>query len=1602
MSFSRFVQRAPHSSVRIDPPSDADDPQSVLLHNHSEEKEDDAPIAPPFSPAPPAPTDFSEKSTVEQDSFCGTLGTQPTLQPPRTPGDGGARRVVIIEDDDDDSVPRAPSTAAPAPSAAGTTPSVSAPGPAPAPLHHHHPHSTVSFAPRSPPPPGSPAPPADPPARQNSSRPSTVGRKRAAADSLPARRRTRKPRRHDPPATGPGSLEVTIRLAGPATAAPGVPRGLVRSTNSPFSPGVLVPITRFFLARPTAASAQPSQPRLRRHPSPTPPRRHPGAAGLPTRPRPGPAASQPPLPRQQPLSIPSRTAAPATPRVSLPEPRPGPAGHPHLDAEDVRLLEALAAQPKPPASAHIKHRHRHSLLPAASELHGAAEGSAPARRHRRQAQPPPRTSGAPPLPASVPAPEPAHAPSPSPPLPRTRTRPATATAPIPAAAGASPSVAAEPAAPPAPTPAPAPAVSAPPSLGGLPPPPAAVPLSAAAAPPPAPDSAPAPAHPPPSPTRRTAARPPGQARIAWALDGVKESDTERDTAPSDAPPAAPPVSPGSAFLAGSARRPPAPPMAAAAAPALVVVPPAALSAVATSISSLELSDSAPSGGAAPAAPAASGGAPAAGPEGDEVPIDLDQLPIDWDMDEVTLPAPSCPLPASAGPATDEVPESVPPESPAPEPVWAEVLRAQQLRNHQAAVVPAAPASPAPPPSPAARAAATSLIASNRVTLRLTPRPSTPRPATPGGPPGTPLARPAAPPRSPGTPSSQTSNSTLGASEGPRSPPGGMPPESQWVAPELPTSEAEAEAGGLLPAKQPLMLPPASPQSDDTGAARPHHRFRPRSGRKARRASRRALSEEQLAQQDEDALAAADGGAAQDQDLQQQQAAEAAAQQAAYDPFLAISRFPPLPSLPRKRGLLPPMRPEHAGRMTVVLDLDETLVHCDISASIANADIGFEMLFNGEPCKIAGIKRPGWAEFLHEVAALFEVVCFTASQEVYANTILDMLDPGHTIFSQRPSSTSIRTPCFHRLFREACLNVDGNFVKDLEALGRDMRRLVIVDNTPQAFGYHLDSGIPIATYLGEPDDCLGAVLGDLRELALQSDVRPWLRQRYGLADYVAEAIARAAAGGVPAAAATPLSCPDTAPDDAAAEAVVAPISEQLAKWMLVNRHWRDAILRSPLWFTSVAREYGDKVIDRYLFTEDDAPSPEHYPAFTDGRFWMKLTEKHHKLLRVVEKARRKEQQRMLRQIPRCTRGQTDEMLTFVGFCLVGPFAILGFLAWLILVMLQGEGYIQITLHGVVAPLDAVAVGGVVAFMVMDARTPIRDAFHWMLIAVGVAIALAIPAAHWVASRYDWSAANPGVAAPAGLSYLWALSPAIAGTALVTLAGAAMIITARNKLDRLASVLVVLLPALIVMAQLVLAGLGLQGSVATWWPTLLVPVHLVAGLAVLGGLIMLVTWLCGRRGYRAAAKRLAGLLLTAGGLSLALADATVAARLEGVTSMHLVIVLILGIIWQVERILGQTFGAYALQAPSHWAPPQSRFEQPRWSIVYGAYWCLTERALRPLEEGPLQSQAQAGRQRGPIFFDVGAALQDQAVDDEAPERALSVCVCDEAECLGAVED
>lgn len=49
----------------------------------------------------------------------------------------------------------------------------------------------------------------------------------------------------------------------------------------------------------------------------------------------------------------------------------------------------------------------------------------------------------------------------------------------------------------------------------------------------------------------------------------------------------------------------------------------------------------------------------------------------------------------------------------------------------------------------------------------------------------------------------------------------------------------------------------------------------------------------------------------------------------------------------------------------------------------------------------------------------------------------------------------------RLFRESCVYHGGNYVKDLNKLGRDLQKIVIVDNSPASYIFHPENAVSVS-------------------------------------------------------------------------------------------------------------------------------------------------------------------------------------------------------------------------------------------------------------------------------------------------------------------------------------------------------------------------------------------------------------------------------------------------------------------------------------------------------------------------------------------------------------
>ena len=158
-----------------------------------------------------------------------------------------------------------------------------------------------------------------------------------------------------------------------------------------------------------------------------------------------------------------------------------------------------------------------------------------------------------------------------------------------------------------------------------------------------------------------------------------------------------------------------------------------------------------------------------------------------------------------------------------------------------------------------------------------------------------------------------------------------------------------------------------------------------------------------------------------------------------------------------KPLLPPKDKKFQDKKTLLLDLDETLVHSGFKQFNPNipSDLIMNIELENQKREIHVLIRPGVKEFLDRISKRFEIVIFTASLSKYASPLIDILDNNKL--------------CSYRLFREHCTFINGAFIKDLKRLDRNLKDVILLDNSPIAYMLHPENGFPIKTWYDDKSD-----------------------------------------------------------------------------------------------------------------------------------------------------------------------------------------------------------------------------------------------------------------------------------------------------------------------------------------------------------------------------------------------------------------------------------------------------------------------------------------------------------------------------------------------------
>lgn len=178
------------------------------------------------------------------------------------------------------------------------------------------------------------------------------------------------------------------------------------------------------------------------------------------------------------------------------------------------------------------------------------------------------------------------------------------------------------------------------------------------------------------------------------------------------------------------------------------------------------------------------------------------------------------------------------------------------------------------------------------------------------------------------------------------------------------------------------------------------------------------------------------------------------------PAAALTKYPRAPAPPRP--LVPRRQPSYInyepssreGQKTLVLDLDETLIHSmskggrmgtghmvEVRLSTSYANSGGQTTIGPQhPILYFVHKRPHCDEFLRRVHKWYNLVIFTASVQEYADPVIDWLESERKFFAKR-------------YYRQHCTFRHGAFIKDLSSVEPDLSKVMILDNSPLSYMFH---------------------------------------------------------------------------------------------------------------------------------------------------------------------------------------------------------------------------------------------------------------------------------------------------------------------------------------------------------------------------------------------------------------------------------------------------------------------------------------------------------------------------------------------------------------------
>ena len=139
------------------------------------------------------------------------------------------------------------------------------------------------------------------------------------------------------------------------------------------------------------------------------------------------------------------------------------------------------------------------------------------------------------------------------------------------------------------------------------------------------------------------------------------------------------------------------------------------------------------------------------------------------------------------------------------------------------------------------------------------------------------------------------------------------------------------------------------------------------------------------------------------------------------------------------------------KYTLILDLEDTLINVKID----------------NEGKIFCSPRPGLMSFLNGIKPFYEIISFTKLSKEYSDIIIKEIEGNKKLFD-------------YNLNRDHCSLVGRDFIKDISRIGRDLKKIIMIDDLEDNLRLYVNNSILICPYKKDGDD---RVLFELKKLLI---------------------------------------------------------------------------------------------------------------------------------------------------------------------------------------------------------------------------------------------------------------------------------------------------------------------------------------------------------------------------------------------------------------------------------------------------------------------------------------------------------------------------------------